>query len=190
MRRWLGPDAGLPGTNFFIAFRREGGRYTLNPIKRTETDNRLELWRNYSREQIPPHFDEQFNTARWNSGFITLPGNTVLLITLEKEGMGGTFQYQDHFLSPDIFEMQSQNRTSQASAVGQGIRHHREKGIHVHLFVRKKKRAAGGGAAPFIYCGEVEFAGWEGDRPITVRWKLSTPLPERLQKLLMTDAGD
>jgi superfamily II DNA or RNA helicase/diadenosine tetraphosphate (Ap4A) HIT family hydrolase len=190
MRRWFGPDAGLPGTNFSVAFRRERGRYILAPIKRAETDDRLELWRSYSREQIPPHFGEQFNTARWNSGFITLPGNTVLLITLEKEGMGGTFQYHDHFLSPDIFEMQSQNRTSQSSAVGQGIRHHREKGIHVHLFVRKKKRAAGGGASPFIYCSEVEFAGWEGERPITIRWKLSSPLPERLQKLLVTDTGD
>lgn len=97
MRRWFGADAGLPGTNFTVAFRREGGRYTLTPIKHTEISSRLELWRSYSREQIPPHFGEQFNTARWNSGFVTLPGNTVLLITLEKEGMGGAFQYQDHF---------------------------------------------------------------------------------------------
>jgi superfamily II DNA or RNA helicase/diadenosine tetraphosphate (Ap4A) HIT family hydrolase len=190
MRRWFGPDVGLPGTNFSVAFRKEGGRYTLTPIKRAEADTRLELWRSYSREQIPPLFGEQFNTARWNSGFVTLSGTTVLLITIEKEGMGSTFQYQDHFLSPDLFEMHSQNRTSQASAVGQGIRHHREKGIHIHLFVRSKKKEAGGRTAPFVYCGEVEFAGWEGDRPITVRWRLSTPLPESLQKLIMTDAGD
>jgi superfamily II DNA or RNA helicase/diadenosine tetraphosphate (Ap4A) HIT family hydrolase/HKD family nuclease len=190
MRRWFGPDAGLPGTNFFVALRREGGRYNLTPIKHAETDARLELWRNYSREQIAPHFGEQFNTARWNSGFVTLPGTTVLLITIEKEGMGSTFQYQDYFLSPDLFEMHSQNRTSQASAIGQGIQYHRERGIHVHLFVRNKKKVVGGRTAPFVYCGEVEFAGWEGDRPITIRWKLSTPLPERLQKLLMTDDGD
>lgn len=190
MRRWFGPDAGLPGTNFSVAFRREGERYTLIPIKRAEAGTSLELWRSYSREQTPPFFGEQFNTARWNSGFVTLPGTTVLLITLEKEGMGSTFQYQDHFLSPGLFEMHSQNRTSQASVVGQGIQHHREKGIHVHLFVRNKKKAAGGRTAPFVYCGEVEFAGWEGDRPITVRWRLSTPLTERLQKLLITDVGE
>ena len=183
VRRWFGPDAGAPGTNFFVSFKRSGGLLTLTPINPSERPTRLELWRSYSREQIPPLFGERFSPARWQTGFISLSKHTVLLITLEKEDLGGQFQYSDRFLSPGTFEMQSQNRTRQESAVGQGIRYHREKGVSVHLFVRKRKRRQGGGAAPFIYCGEVEFAGWEGDRPITVRWKLSEPVPPRLSDL-------
>lgn len=183
MRRWFGPDAGAPGTNFLVALRKVAGGLTLFPVNPAERSSRLELWRSYSREQIPPLLGERFSTSRWQTGFVTLPKNIVLLITLEKGDLGGQFQYADHFLSPDLFEMQSQNRTRQESAVGQGIRHHRERDISVHLFVRKRKRVPGGGAAPFIYCGEVEFVSWEGERPITIRWKLISPLPERLLRL-------
>lgn len=95
----------------------------------------------------------------------------------------------DHFLSPDTFEMQSQNRTRQESEVSQAIKHHQERGIAVHLFVRKRKRAQGGGAAPFVYCGEVEFVSWEGERPITIRWKLSEPLLSHLRELFGVEAG-
>lgn len=186
MRRWFGPDAGAPGTGFFVSFKRTGDRLTLTPINPVEGHTRLELWRSYSRQQIPPLFGERFSTARWQTGFVTLPKNIVLLITLEKDDLGRQFQYADHFLSPDTFEMQSQNRTRQESAVGQGIRHHRERGISVHLFVRKRKRAAGGGAAPFVYCGKVKFLGWEGEKPITIRWKLLSPLLNRLRRIFMT----
>jgi Domain of unknown function (DUF3427) len=53
-------------------------------------------------------------------------------------------------------------------------------GIPVHLFVRKTSKIAGGGSAPFTYCGDVEFVEWEGEKPITVRWRLPEALPERV----------
>ncbi len=31
--------------------------------------------------------------------------------------------------------------------------------------------------------GDVEFVEWEGEKPITVRWRLHTPLSERLGEL-------
>jgi hypothetical protein len=49
----------------------------------------------------------------------------------------------------------------------------------VHLFVRRQSKITGR-AAPFVYCGEVDFIEWEGERPITVRWQLREPLPQRL----------
>jgi hypothetical protein len=52
-------------------------------------------------------------------------------------------------------------------------------GVPVHLFVRKTSKIAGRGSAPFLYCGDVEFVEWEGDKPITVRWHLPEPVPER-----------
>ncbi len=53
----------------------------------------------------------------------------------------------------------------------------------VHLFVRHAKKITGSGA-PFVYCGAVQFVGWEGDAPITVRWRLPEPVPPALREAL------
>jgi hypothetical protein len=108
------------------------------------------------------------------------PGHIFLLATLDKSGHESEFQYKDHFISRNEFEWQSQNRTSQQSADGQDIRQHAERGFAVHLFVRSQKKVARGGAAPFIYCGDVRFGEWHGDRPITVIWKLPADVPDTL----------
>ncbi len=97
----------------------------------------------------------EFSTAIWNVGFVKRNGHIFLLTTLDKSGHGSDFQYNDHFVSPTEFEWQSQNRTTQASADGQAIQHHVERGIRVHLFVRGQKKLAQGGAAPLVYCGDV-----------------------------------
>ena len=94
--------------------------------------------------------------------------------------MTRNFQYGDHFLSSDLFQWQSQNRTKQESKHGSLIREHFATGVRVQLFVRAEKTLAGGGAAPFVYCGPVTFVDWEGEKPITVRWRLDQPLTERL----------
>lgn len=106
----------------------------------------------------------------------------VPLVTLEKESLEKQFRYRGQFLGPDIFQWQSQNGTTQRSAVGQAIKHHRERGAEIHLFVRRHPKS-GGRAAPFVYCGQLEFLDWEGERPITVRWRLANPLSERLREL-------
>ena len=190
IRGWFGPDAGLPGTNFLVAFERSSARYSMTPVNAVKQHDHLELWRSYSREQIPPLFGEQFNRARWQTGFVTLPNHILLLVTLNKTDMEGTFRYEDRFLTPEIFKWQSQNRTSQQSEVGQALRQHHERGIDVHLFIRKEKRTSAGGAAPFIYCGELEFIEWEGECPITIRWRLLSPLPGRLQQLFPFSPGE
>lgn len=37
------------------------------------------------------------------------------------------------------------------------------------------------GSARFTYYGEVQFADWEGDEPVTIRWRLTQSLPDRLK---------
>ena len=73
----------------------------------------LQLWRSYSREEIPALFGFEFSTAIWNAGFVKRPGHIFLLVTLDKSGHGSEFQYKDHFISRSEFEWQSQNRTAQ-----------------------------------------------------------------------------
>ena len=50
----------------------------------------------------------------------------------------------------------------------------------MHLFVRSQKKRAGGGSAPFTYCGDVTFVSWHDERPITVRWRMPAEVPKEL----------
>jgi hypothetical protein len=39
-----------------------------------------------------------------------------------------------------------------------------------------------------VYYGDVTFVEWHGDRPITVKWQLPEPVPERLRGELRVPA--
>ena len=86
-------------------------------------------------------------------------GHLFLLTSLEKEGLDDKFKYEDRFLAADKFQWQTQNRTTQNSPHGEAIRDHSANGLAVYLCVRRYKRVNGGGAAPFLYCGDVDFQG-------------------------------
>jgi superfamily II DNA or RNA helicase/diadenosine tetraphosphate (Ap4A) HIT family hydrolase len=182
LRKWFGPDAGLPGTRFEVMFAPEDKGYLMEP--RNPPVGALadaQLWKAYSREQIPGLFGLSFSPMQWNQGFIPTPKHVFLLVTLDKSAMAKAHQYRDHFETPEQFAWQSQNRTTQKSKHGQLIRNHAAQDVAVHLFVRKKAKL-GQRAAPFVYCGQLEFVDWHGERPISVTWRLLDPLPERIWK--------
>src|SRR5262249_48527537 len=149
----------------------------------TRPTSGLMLWARYLREAIPPAFGLTFSQAIWNAGFVVSLPNILLLVTLSKDDMLSDHRYVDHFLSDREFNWQSQNRTTQDSKHGQVIRDHGAMGLHVHLLVRPTKRV-GQIVAPFTYCGEVDFVSWEGNAPITVRWRLREPVPRTLWSTL------
>ncbi len=184
LRQWFGADAGLPGTAHKVVVARVAGEWTLAPLNPTRPAT-LEKWATYMREQIPPLLGETFNEGVWNVGFVVRPNIktpkfVALLVTIGKADMHGGFKYEDGFHSPFEFDWQSQNRTTQASSHGQLLAGHVKHGIPVHLFVRKTKKDAKGSAAPFLYCGPVTFVSAKGNKPISIRWNLETPLPDRL----------
>ena len=185
LRQWFGPDAGLPGTNFNVLIETDGKLWRAIPLLKDRDDN-LSVHKRYTREQIPQFFGEKFNTGKWRSGHITAPTkdpkHIILLVTLEKDGMQEDHQYADKFLSKDIFQWQSQNATTQESNRGLQLVKHKELELAVHLFVRKTKKQ-GNRAAPFVYCGEVEFVSWEGSKPITVQWRLANHMPDSLNEI-------
>jgi superfamily II DNA or RNA helicase/diadenosine tetraphosphate (Ap4A) HIT family hydrolase len=176
LRGWFGPDAGMPGTNHQVSLHQErSGVWSMKP------SGTLKLWRAYSREQIPPMFGLDFSQAIWNVGFVRSGEHTFLLVTLDKGQHSEDFQYQDKFLSATMFQWQSQNRHRRESETGRSLERHAERGIKVHLFVRSHKRDRSG-VGRFYYCGDVAFQDWERDEPITVRWKLPEPVPDRLHR--------
>jgi superfamily II DNA or RNA helicase/diadenosine tetraphosphate (Ap4A) HIT family hydrolase len=179
LRGWFGPQAGLPGTNYLVSFRQEGDRLVMRPVG--QRAKKPELWRNYSREEIPGLFGFGFSQAVWNKGFVVQRPHLFLLVTLDKQDLLDDHQYQDRFMGPDIFLWQSQNQTTQASAHGKMLRDHQDLGLHVHLFVRRTKKTQGR-SAPFRYFGEVQFLDWKGEKPITIRWRLPASVPEQYRQ--------
>ena len=41
-----------------------------------------------------------------------------------------------------------------------------------------------GKAAPFLYLGQPRFSSWHGEKPITIEWDLTKPVPEHFRKML------
>ncbi len=184
LRGWFGADAGLPGTAFQVAFEPEGPGFRLVPLGRRDAQGQAELWRSYSREQIPGLFGLEFRGVPWKqTGFIVEGSDVFLLVTLNKGTHPKAHRYQDRFLGPDLFQWQSQNQNTQKSKRGQLLQHHAERGVRVHLFIRKDRKIAGR-AAPFLYCGSVTFIDWKGEKPITVRWRLREAVPQHLRAVL------
>ncbi len=179
LRKWFGPDAGAPGTRHQVRLIHDHDKWRLEPIG--VGANVPVLWKAYSREQIPGLFGLPFESSLWRQGFVRRDNRLFLLVTLDKSSAADEHKYDDKFLSANELRWQSQNRTAQGSGAGIAIREHRERGIEVHLFVRRQSKTNAGKAAPFIYCGTVDFVRWEGDRPITVTWRLSREVPERLR---------
>lgn len=178
LRGWFGPDAGQPGTIHQVEFSPAGPGWKMSPSNVTPQQPAI-VGHRYAREQIPPLFGLKFRKATWNSGVVNEGGVIVLLVTINKGTLLPDHQYADRFLSSDRFQWQSQNRTTQASSFGQLLRHHVEKDVPVHLFVRAEKKT-NGISQPFLYCGKVHFESWSGEQPITVIWALETEVPERL----------
>ncbi len=179
LRGWFGADAGLPGTSQAAEFVRQSAGYLLRPIRGPREDE-LTLWQTYLRVKVPPLFGFEFKGFESQLGVVERPGVTLLFVTLDKSGQPEKHKYQDSFVSPTEVRWQSQNKTSQASESGQRLARHRELGVTIHLFVRARPKD-GAKTAGFVYCGPVEFQRWEGEKPITVWWRLASPVPEEVR---------
>lgn len=153
------------------------------PSSPTQPGKELELWQEYKRDQIAPHFEAVFNTGSWQAGIVMLKQAQamVLLVTMDKGSMSVGSHYTDQFASPTRFVWQTQTSTRRESLRGRIISG-AEPNWTVHLFLRKSK-LRDGRAAPFRYAGPVRFAGWEGDAPITVQWDLESDVPITLRQL-------
>jgi superfamily II DNA or RNA helicase/diadenosine tetraphosphate (Ap4A) HIT family hydrolase len=188
LRAWFGQDAGLSGTIHKVVFISENGGFRLEPLGKKQEPEKINLWHSFTRPEVPLLFGLKFNTGLWQQGYVFKDNHAFLFVTLNKQALHDDFQYQDRFLSPNQFQWQSQNSTTQQSTKGIRLSGHKDSGIQIHLFVRETKMR-GSKAAPFVYCGEVDFVSWKGERPITVQWKLREAVPEHLWQRLGISEG-
>ncbi|MGS2721008.1 DUF3427 domain-containing protein [Paraglaciecola aestuariivivens] len=141
------------------------------------------IHKQFMREEIPSLFGLEFNEGAWNSGHVR-PKNSedqFLLVTLNKQGKAKEQQYKDYFVDQTTFHWQSQAKTKSESAKGKAL----QQDQNVYLFVRKHK-LSGGKASPFYFLGKLDYKNHIGEMPMSVTWKLQTPLPPVLMDYFKT----
>ncbi|WP_084380106.1 DEAD/DEAH box helicase [Sutcliffiella cohnii] len=114
------------------------------------------------------------------SGLLANDKEYFLFIDLHKEeDIKESINYKDKFIDRNTFQWQSQNSTAQSSDRGKNIIFNKDRGINLHLFVRKY-REIDGKTEPFIYIGKGNTIEYEGEKPITVILQLENEVPANL----------
>ncbi|MER6911904.1 DUF3427 domain-containing protein [Streptomyces sp. NPDC000594] len=130
------------------------------------------------RGRLPGHFREG---AKWcrnlnaDALFITVDKEPINASLFADEGPSAGGQHGDFALSTSLFCWDSPTRTTAGSPTG--IRY-RSPASHVLLFVRRHRRSITGAAEPWVLLGPADYVEHQGDRPMSVLWKLHQELPE------------
>jgi len=99
----------------------------------------------------------------------------LLFVTLDKrEGYHERIAYHDYAISPERFHWQSQNSAGPDTVSGRRYLESQTNGWTFQLFARCTK------ADPYRACGPLLLESAEGERPMTIYWKLAVPLPLHL----------
>lgn len=99
----------------------------------------------------------------------------ILFVTLDKsEGFDERVQYKDYAISPELFHWQSQNRAGPNNNSGRRYTESHTNDWKFQLFVREDRDAA------YVAVGPVQLVSHEGDRPISITWRLERPLTAEL----------
>lgn len=114
------------------------------------------------------------------SGLLTNEKEFFLFIDLHKEeDIKESINYQDKFIDKRTFHWQTPNSTTQKSERGKNIIFNKDRGIHLHLFVRKYRKIDEK-TEPFIYIGKGNTVEYHGEKPITVILELENEIPALL----------
>jgi hypothetical protein len=171
-----------------VVLERRGEAYVMSPVSSGATVPGPSLWQPSDRRQAASAIGVRLADAELRSEFALRPDALLLFVTLDLGSPEEPGRPTNRFLSPDELQWRSPAGTTQASELGQAIRHHQERRIAVHLLVRAQKRA-NARTAPFLYGGTLEFREWRDEKPITVRWRLRDPVPRQLWGDLGIDDG-
>ena len=113
------------------------------------------------------------------SGFLKYENDFFLFINIEKEKFSKSSNYNNTFLSKEVFTYQSKPSHSQNQGDGEKLCQNEKFGVKLHIFMRKfvqvdKK------TQDFIYLGLANSIKYEGNKPISLELKLEVPLDDKL----------
>jgi hypothetical protein len=108
----------------------------------------------------------------------------AFLFTLHKSerDYSPTTMYDDYAISESLIHWQSQSQTSVESPTGQRYIHHRKNNHSILLFCREYRKSRMGLSSPFYFIGPADYVSHQGSRPISITWRLRTPLPAKLYR--------
>lgn len=111
----------------------------------------------------------------------------VFFINLIKtdEKFSPTTMYRDYPISQSLFHWQSQSTTSANTPTG---RRYLNGTSTVLLFVRHQQQGEFG-PIPYMFLGPATIADHHGERPISITWKLDTPMPAEFFNTAKLAAG-
>ena len=114
-------------------------------------------------------------TPPWREGVYNAKsvGADLLAFTLDKTSgdFSPTTRYRDYAVSPELIHWESQSNTRANSPTGQRYQNHMAMGRSILLFARARadERA-------FWFLGPATYVSHEGEQPMAVTWRLSSPL--------------
>lgn len=156
-------------------------RSSLEPVSLPHAPDNwtLALHGRYSRSEILSAVGYQTPTERplSDSGCLPLQQEQIeiLFVTLDKsEGFKERVQFKDYAISPDLFHWQTQNRAGINNNSGRRYTESPTNGWTFQLFVREDRESA------YVALGSVQLVSHEGDRPISITWRLDRPLTAEL----------
>jgi hypothetical protein len=159
------------------------GRGTYVPVPFLGRKHVLQVHCQYKQEQIICALtgDTRSEFVRSQAGvfFIKELKLDVFFVTLNKtlEHYSESTMYKDYPISRELFHWQSMASTRQDSERGRRNLRHVELGITPLLFVRTDRLDHVGETAPYLFLGPVDCVSFEGERPISITWRLRTPMP-------------
>lgn len=137
------------------------------------TTNQILASLGYFNEEKCPSFREgakYFEDKKLDIFFVTLNKS-------EKDFSPSTL-YEDYAINEKLFHWQSQSKTAEKSVTGQRYINHRRTGNSIALFAREYK-TSNGYTSPFIFLGTCEYVSHNGEKPMSIVWKLKEEMPPR-----------
>jgi hypothetical protein len=143
-------------------------------------ENSLDLHCAYSREEILTGLGvnsfEHRQESREGVFYFKERDLDIFFINLQKseKEFSPTTMYEDYAISDRLFHWQSQSKTSGTSVTGRRYIKDRISGGKVLLFVRDIK------SGPYIFLGKANYISHQGNKPISIVWRLDKPMPPHI----------
>jgi len=137
----------------------------------------LQLHSRYTRIEILAAVGEGDSapTPQWREGVYDAKGvgADLLAFTLDKTSgdFSPTTRYRDYAISPELIHWESQSVTRADSPTGRRYQTHVSRKRSILLFARTRQDDRA-----FWFLGPATYVRHEGERPMAVIWRLSTPL--------------
>lgn len=148
-------------------------------------DSPLDLHCTYTRDQLFVALGFH-NPVAVREGVKWLPDARcdVFMVTLNKseKDYSPTTMYHDYSINEHLFHWQSQSTTTAESPTGRRYQTHGHGSNRMLLFVREFRRDSYGNTAPYTCLGLAKYVSHEGNRPMSITYRLNRPIPAKYLK--------